>query len=550
MTQNRSTSSKAAALSDHIAALVADRAQVTGVQYYLRRYRPVWDAVHDIRVLDALLETARGNEPQWWRPARIALLTVAVWHDLPDAQAARDWLNGEGRAVLQAAAGRDPESALPNELLDQAEMLRSQILTRDLCRALWQYATGNRSEWPNMAAGELVILYDLDTPASGALAPWMISLARRRPADAAQAVILNHEESRLMPAVAAVSSALSPRQALVFLQAVEQAGAADVAAELALPIVDAMPRPAPAGTTEGLAGEVVLRLQRGLASKASAPEKAAKEMRRAWEGGRTLVAELSNQLGQLYQSSTDPVNALAAFQLGLELSPADTRLRVGCAATLNRLGRHQEALNVLDGASAKERRELFTLALQRARALSGLGLDAEATQGARQAADLAQGGTEWYESGVLLADLAHKDDAIICLERAVEEAPLETGWYELLGDLYATNGVSPPRWQAAEACYRQLATLVPQERRVAVLLRLATAVQAQGDHKVALGIASEAAHLEPKNPETLRAWLQAAHTAAQWDVAVRAGRSALALDADSAFAAHAPGRSACSAGAG
>jgi len=540
------TSSKAAAVTGRIAASIPDRTRALEVQRRLRAWAPVWELAHRPEFLDALLAAAERDEPFWWRPARVALRAVAVWQELdagPSAvDAAEAWLFGAGRPFLDLLTGRttavqDDGDSEPDP---EWEATANFSLLRDTGRALIAYRENAPADWIELDEGVLTCLYDLASREPAEL-PWLVGIARRRPATAARVLLLNNDADTRFSVARPLAVVLPAAEALAFLRALDQAGAVGVAAGLSQELYRRLAsrgpgsdRPAARQAPGDLAEAAVRHLYRGLAAATggndSDQEAAIRELESAWASGRSLLAKLLHHLGQLHHNRSDPVSALSASYLGLELTPASADLRAAAAAALNDLARHQEALDLLDAAPASQLEADYELNWQRSRALTGLGQADAAIGAASQAADLFSMPEQRHDVAQLLAGLGEEKGAAILIEQAIAGRPDRGTWYGDLGDLYASQA----RWEPAEGCYRQLVALEEGEELALALLRLASVQRSQGHLSGALETVTEAAHLQPKNSEVLGAWVNSAHAAGEWETAIHAGQAALALDPEGA----------------
>ena len=522
--RNAFISSKAAEVSDRISAGTQDRALALTIQRRLRAYRPVWELAHRADVLQALLKAAQGDDALWWRPARVALRALATWRGLEDPEAAGAWLWGEGQVLLRVAAGEAPDSELDRE---QREMMAIPLV-QDACLALYRSRESDASSWMALPERALICLYGLVSHEPAELT-WMVGVARARPATAAKVLVHNNDAKELFAAARPVAVVLPTAEALAFLHALGEAGARDVAADLSQELYQNLAKPAEKETPGQQAEAAVHHLNRGMAASTSeAQDLAAEELEQAWEYGRALVATLAHKLGEVHHGRVDSISALSAANLGLQIMPESAALRASAAAALNDLDRPKEALALLSAAPASQTTGDYQLSWQRARALGALGEADAAISAASWAADLFCTPEQRRDVAGLLSELGEKRGAAILMEEAIGGRPDNGAWWGELGDLYADQGL----WEAAEGCYSQLVALAGRPELASSLLRLGSAQGAQGNSALALRTVTEAAHLEPKNPQVLQAWVDTAHSAGEWKATVHAGQATLALQAD------------------
>jgi tetratricopeptide (TPR) repeat protein len=516
-------SSKAAELSQRVSAAIPDRKGAAGFQRHLRAYRPAWELAQQPEVLEALL-VARGKDPLWWRPARMGLIAIGVWRGLEEVGAVEAWLDSEGGPLLGLAAGEIPAEGMAPELV---ELLRS-ALVRDVCLGVRHHREGESSAWGELDEGVLVCLYDMASRQTKEL-PWLVSLARHRPETAARMLVLNHGPGQQFAACRPIAVVLPAPEALAFVRALEGAGVPEVAAALAQELLRRLGDTPQEETPAGLAEAAVRSLYRGLTAAVGdgGADDAVRELESAWGSGRKLAATLALELGRLHQSRSDALAALSAYQLGLEMVPADSALRAGAAAALNDLGKHHEALDLLDTAPASQGAE-YELAWQRAQALAGLGEQDDALVAASRAADRFSTPEQRYQVAHLLAELGEEYGAALLMEQALSARPDQAKWYGELGELYAAQS----QWRAALDCYRQQVVLESEAELVPALLQLSAAQRAVGDPVAALETVTEAVQRQPKEPAVLHEWMLAAHAAGEWHSAVQAGHSVLSLEPD------------------
>ncbi len=519
----RALSSKAAELTQRVSAAIPDRKQAAGFQRHLRAYRPAWELAQQSEVLEALLR-AREKDPMWWRPARVGLTAIGVWRGLEEVEAVEGWLDREGRPLLGLAAGEIGAEGMAPELVD---LLRS-ALVRDVCLAVKHYRAGDPAGWSELDEGVLLCLYDMASRQTKEL-PWLVSLARRRPETTAKMLALNHGPGQQFAAARPIAVVLPAPEALGFVLALEKVGVREVAAALAQELLRRLGEPSQEETPAGLAEAAVRSLYRGLTAAVgnSATEDAVRELEEAWGSGRKLVATLALELGRLHQTRSDALAALSAYQLGLDVAPANSALRAGAAVALNALGKHYEALNLLDTAPTSQGAE-YELSWQRAQALAGLGEVDDALVAASQAADRFSTPEQRYQVAQLLAELGEEYGAAILMEQALAAQPDRPKWYGELGDLYAVQS----QWAAALECYRQQVVLESEGELVPALLQLSAAQRAVGEPAAALETVTEALQRQPEEPAVLREWVLAAHAAGEWHSTVQAGHSLLSLDSE------------------
>ncbi len=517
-------SSKAAEVSDRIVAGTQDRALALTVQRRLRAYRPVWDVAHRPEVLQVVLAAAQSEDDCWWRPARVALWAVAALQELEDAEAAGVWLWSEGKDLLRVAAGELSVS----ELAEPMRVLVQVPLLRDLFKALHHSQDGDETARTDLPEGVLICLYGLLARDPSELS-WLLALARERPVAAARILAHNNEARELFAAARPIAVVLPTAEALDFLQALRETGAHDVAADLSQELGQNLARPAKGETPGGKAEAAVSHLYLARAATTSEDKtRAIKELEQAWESGRSLLAGLAQDLGDVHHAAKDPLAALSAANLGLQIMPESGPLRASAAKALNDLDRPKEALALLDAAPVSQAVVDYQLSWQRARALAALGESDAAISAASRAADLFCTPGQRWEVARLLVDLDELRGAGILMEQAIGGRPERAEWLGELGDLYAAQG----RWEAAESCYRQVVALASGSDLAQSLLQLGTAQSAQAKMSLALKTVTEAAHLEPKNPQVLQAWVKTAHAAGEWRTVIHAGKATLAQDPD------------------
>lgn len=527
--QQLSFSSKAADLSDRISAAIADQPGAAAVQRLLRAYPPVWELAQQPAVLEALLEAADHDPLTWWRPARVALQAVAVWRKLPSDQAAQAWLLDQGRPLLLWAAAEAALADLDSELAQMAQEFLAPVLVRDTCLALYHHAQGKPQDWPQLNEGVLISLYDF-VSRTGELA-WMNAVVRERPETAVRILLLNHSPEQLSQALYPIIANLPGSQLLPFLRALDAAGAPEAAASLSQRLFQALPAPTGGESPEKLAEAAVRHYYRGMAASSGNPDTAVEELQAAWESGRALLSALAYRLGLLFHQQADPLSALSAYQLGMELTPSSIELRASAAAALNDMAQASQALRLLEAAPASQAEQDYNLNWEQARALAALGREEEAIAAAARAADRFSAPEQRHQVAQLLADLGEDQGAIILLEQALAARPDRLAWYRELGELYARQF----SWPAAEACFRQLVAMSDREELPSALLRLASAQQAQGKMDDALQLVSQAAHLAPQDLSVLQEWATVAHSAHQWQQVIHAGEAALALEPNQAL---------------
>ncbi len=536
-------SSTAVALSDRIAEAVQDRKRAAEIQLSLRGYRPVWDLAHQPAVLGVLLEAANQNEPLWWRPARVALSAIGVWQGLDDHAAAEAWLLNAGRPLLLRAAGEDSSISLG----EGTDTMLVHTLVRDTCCALYHLhglAEEGESADPASAQslapaldgpeGVLVCLYDLAscTSSQPTDTQWMVDVGRDRPMTAARVLLLNHtraDAAQVISAAQPIVDGLSTAQALAFIQALGDTGATVCAADLSLQLFHALPEPSDSQGAEHLAASAVRHLHRGLAAVAGESTTAIRELESAWGNGKAFVSALALQLGRIHHAQLDPAAAQDAYRLGLQLTPESSELRAAAAAALNAAAQYEDALDLLNAAPPNQADQDHPLLMQRARALAGLDEREAGIAAACQAAELSDAPEQHYQVARVLADVGEIEAAIPLMEQAVAALPASVAWYGELGDMY----VRQADLSAAENCFRQVVALETDARRVSALLRLGSIQRSRGDMTIALKTVTEAAHIEPQNPEVLQEYLTTAHAAQEWRTAIHAGHAALALQLDS-----------------
>jgi len=369
-------SSTTAAMSGRIATAIPHRQQAAEIERRLRGYRPLWDLLCRPELLEAVLALAADDHADWWRPAQLGLLAVAAFRQLPDAAAAHSWLVND---LLDPAA----ENGLVQDLT--GESLFAEALVRDLCAATFHL---NYSQAPLgdvavacLSEGVLICLYGLEA-ATGLAPMWLSAVAQRRPAVAAHILLHNNSADRVMPAAHQVADKLSPIKALAFIDAWREAGETEVANELSAELLKSLPLLSENGHVEHLAQAAVLGLYRGRAAAASEPDAAVSELERAWDSVRGLAAALAQELGCTHHLRSDPLAALAAYQLGLSFTPGSQQLRAAAAQALNAQNRYQETLDMVSAAPVAQTEKDWSLALARAQALFGLGQAEAAAQAA------------------------------------------------------------------------------------------------------------------------------------------------------------------------
>jgi tetratricopeptide (TPR) repeat protein len=408
-------------------------------------------------------------------------------------------------------------------------------LIRDTKAALHAHAAADPADWAALAEGVAICLYDM-AASTGEEMDWLTVLSRQNPASVARVLQTNlsaadaaREASRLMaqlPLAAAARLAEALCDAGLILDENEELLAGQ--SGLGEPNPDD-------GLPEALAESVLSRLYAGMLAGDKSEVKV-RELSQAFANGRELAGQIALGLGRAHLNRSDPLAALMAFRMGLQMVPAELDLRAGTATALNDLTQYQEALTVLDAAPLSQKEGAFSLAFQNARALTGLAPEKgeegaqRALAAARTAADLALSGSpdEQYAASQLLDALGQPAAAEVCLARAVAAAPERLDWCHKLAKLYKRLEA----WESAEHCLRQVVALCVDQ--VPALLELAAIQRQLGKVDSALKAAAEAANLDPENPRTLEAWVISAHAAGQWVTTVQAGRTALALHPESA----------------
>lgn len=170
---------------------------------------------------------------------------------------------------------------------------------------------------------------------------------------------------------------------------------------------------------------------------------------RVHEGAPGRDAELSavfNNIGTCFTDLRDHESALQHYRKSLVLEPTSCATLNNMADALSHLGRHDEALDVLDRAEGIQRatRDRVSLAIGlrvRGDVLRGAGRAAEAVEAYRRALALQRLGGDQYSEAVsltgfgdALADLGDRAEAEACWGKALR-------WMERLGDQGRTVGL-------------------------------------------------------------------------------------------------------------
>ncbi|MBN1314064.1 MAG: tetratricopeptide repeat protein [Anaerolineales bacterium] len=523
----------AAGITLKISEVIQDRLQAAVIQSHLRAYQPVWEMAHHPVVLSALLDKAESSGDSWWRPARVALAAIVAVHGLDGTDQAEDWLSGfELDDVARYVEISVPE---PNIETETVELLVYPLI-QDAWQALALYHESKPAEWLNLSPGVLTVLYDFlsRTSSDSSNTAWLAGIARVRPDVAARVLIANLAGDGA-GAARRIAMTLLPSQALAFSRALEDLNAMECVRQVSAGLVEKLPATYSDSLGCGpdcLAHETMGRLYLGQAAFNTNVDLAINELEQAWLGGQEFMAALAKNLGLAHLQRSDPMEALAAFQLGMKILPAHTGLRAAAARSLNDLTQHQEALDLLGALPENKVKEEFDLVYERSRALTAMAVAGRLD--CRQAADsvdrlveLADSPERMVRVARLYTGLGDNESAIDCLENALAQKPGRIDWCHELGRLNVGNDNA-----RAENYYTQALALDPEN--LEIILELVDIYRAQGKMELALELAAYAANLQPQNPKALHAWVDAAFQAGQWQTAISAGKAALALRPESA----------------
>jgi tetratricopeptide (TPR) repeat protein len=521
-------SEAAARVSARIAAAVPDPYHAAEIERQLRAYPPVWALALEPDLLSALLAAARDEEPYWWRPARVALRAISTRCRLSGLDAAEAWLQGD---TLRPGA----------EATDDVGSATAELLTKDLVvdtrRALASLelsgASSGMLDIAHEPDGVVICLYDLHLRVGSrrAVLSWLSEVARERPLSAAKVVLLNEPAADLLGVLEEMVDQLDRRHAVAFIRAVSKVGGTEVSAKVSSALSQSLlAHDSKMPGVEHVMGDIDFdRLyrhwERGMAAVPGDPPAALRELEQAWEQGQSLAAAIGLELGRLHLAGSDPLMALAAFRQGLTLMPGHEELRVEASRLLNDLNRHDEALELAD--STPSLHKVADMAIQRARALMGLGDTTAAETAAEEAADLVTTPVQHRDVAVLLSAQTKNEIAAIHLEQALQAAPDQSDWFAELGDIYAAES----RWPDARRCYQQWLAMEPANS--GAMLKLCLTLRTLGELPAALEVIERAVQVSPQESPVLVEWLTTAHQAQRWETAIRAGAAALAVESDS-----------------